>query len=134
METYWTIRSRWDYFAFIALFVWTFVGLGIVAYGLARVFSMFGADFLFTVASMVFAQSVGLVSLGVGLSVLVPLATIYGSAHHDHLDPGSFYHLAALVFGPLVGLHYLDRTTDDIRFQKQTDLMKEIDGSTNRTA
>lgn len=133
MERYWTIRSQWDYFAFIAVFVWTFVGLSSVAYGLARIFSTFGADFLVAVAIMVFALSVGMVILGGSLSVLVPLATIYGSVHHDHLEPGPFYHLAALVFGPFVGLHYLNRTTDDIRFQKQTDLMKEFERSTSRT-
>lgn len=133
MERYWSIRSRWDYFAFIPLFVWTFVGISIVAYGLAHVLSMIGADFLATVATLVFAQALGMVILSTGLSVLVPLATIYGSAHHEHLDPGLRYHLAALVFGPFVGLHYLDRTTDRVQFQKRTDLMKEFDGSASET-
>lgn len=130
METFWLLRSRWDYFAFSALFVWAFVGLGVVAYGLGHVYTLLGFDVLATIALMVFAHAVGVVILACGLSILVPLATIYGSRHHDHLDPGPRYHLAALVFGPIVGLHYLDRTTAVVGFQKPSDLVLEVDQPT----
>lgn len=132
MDTFWLIRSRWDYLAFSALFVWAFVGLGVVAYGLSHVYTLLGFDALATIALLVFVQAIGVVILASGMSVLVPLATIYGSRHHDHLDPGPRYHLAALVFGPIVGLHYLYRTADHVQFQKRTDLTIEIDGSATK--
>ena len=44
------------------------------------------------------------------LTILTVLATWRGSRAHHHLSPGVPYHVLAVLFGPVVGVHYLWRT------------------------
>lgn len=98
---FWTVRSRWDYFAFIAVAQWVMVGIAVMSFFVAFVWEPFiGVTYV----------SIGLV-YGVNLLAwLAVLSTAFGSKRHPHLDPGGLYHLTALLFGPIVGVHYLYRT------------------------
>lgn len=98
--TFWTIRSRWDYFAFVAPVQWLCFGVG------------------FASLAVGFETGIG-VGLLAGivlntLSFVVVLSTWLGSHHHDHLSPSRWYHFGAIIFGPLVGLHYLHRTGREV--------------------
>lgn len=96
---FWKTQSLWDYFAFIAVLQWVAFGATIISLALS-------ADLL--------ASFFVLVTLAFNfMAVLTPLATIFGSRKHNHLNPGGLYHLAAFFIGPIVGVHYLYRTGID---------------------
>lgn len=96
-----TIRSFWDLFALPALAAWLTVAVSLVALATGAIEAY----------SWLIVAGYGLSSI----SVVTPLATVFGSKRHDHLSPGTLYHVAAFFLGPVVGLHYLLRTRDTAR-------------------
>lgn len=98
---FWHVRSRWDYFAFIAVIQWTFAGAAVLAAGSGAVYEPLAGVAILALATAVLLSYI---------APLVVLATWLGSRHHDHLSPTATYHLAAIFLGPLVGVHYLIRT------------------------
>lgn len=98
---FWHLRSRWDCFAFIAVVMWVLLGAA-AALGLSSAVYPPAAEY--ALLPLIAAVLVGYAT------PLVALATWRGSRSHDHLTPGWLYHLAALLFGHFVGVHYLWRT------------------------
>lgn len=101
IRPFWHVRSRWDYFAFIAVGQW----------GALAVAALLGAGSLFYSPLSSFAAILLVPVITANyLAWLTVLSTVLGSKRHPHLSPGWLYHLAALFFGPIVGVHYLYRT------------------------
>jgi len=92
---FWTIRSRWDYFAFPALAFWALVAAAEVALQAHEP----------TGTGLVIAA--GFMNM---LSALTVLASALGSRAHDHMDPGLPYYALSLFLGAAAGVHYLWRT------------------------
>jgi len=98
---FWNVRSKWDYFSFLAVVQWCLGGLALVALGIGTVVpdvAIVGG--LLLVAAMFINAT----------TPLVVFSTWRGAKHHEHLAPSRLYHVAAVFFGPIVGVHYLRRT------------------------
>lgn len=103
---FWRIRSRWDYAALPSLLLWVF-GVALV---ITRVLIFGFAD----ASPLLLDFSVALFGLPYLLffftSPLAVLAVVYGSGHHEHLDPGLVYEICSFLLAPITGVHYLYRT------------------------
>lgn len=102
LTRWYSIRSKWDYLSFVAVFQWILFGAAVALLGLD---SVIGAGSMEAGILLV-----GVLFLNVLSGPAVFISIFFGRKYHPKLDPGWLYLLLSFLFAPIVGVLWLRDT------------------------